>query len=95
MILTCGIRDETCWQEDIYKHGVFSNYLIDALNDLESVDSNQDCEVSVEELFYYIDIKIASEFEAYPPPSFQHPQIINHCEADLVLFQIPNQNPSL
>lgn len=90
VILTCGTNGEKCWQEETYAHGIFSYYLIEALRNLESVDTNQDRAVSAEELFNYVSLEVASEYEAYPPPSLQHPQLINHMNRQLTLFQIPS-----
>jgi hypothetical protein len=87
-ILTCGTDCEKCWQEAIYEHGIFSYYLIEALSNLESVDNNRDLAISPEELFNYVDLRVASEFEAYPPPSLQHPHMINLNKKNLTLFRI-------
>ena len=88
VILTCGTESQKCWQEDTYAHGIFSYYLIEALCDLENVDTNGDHAISAEELFDYVYLGVASEFEAYPPPSLQHPQMIDDHKGDLTLFQI-------
>lgn len=73
---------------DIYEHGVFTYYLVDALEHLRSVDANQNGFVSAEELFGYAKQKVEYEFERYPPTSPQHPSIYDSKDGQLMLFPV-------
>ena len=86
IVITGCTGHEKCWQEDAYRHGIFSYYLIEAFDHLDTVDTNDNHEISAEELFEYVKFGVASEFECYPPPSPQHPHISNHHGGDLILF---------
>jgi len=88
-LITGGTGNEKCWQEAKYKHGILSYYLIEAFNHFEDVNGNNDNEISAQELFYYIQAKMTTEFQSYPPPSPQHPQIMNYHIGEFLLFVLP------
>ena len=88
VLLTCGTGREVCWQDDTYEHGVFSYYLIQAFANLRSVDKNNDYNISVEEIFAFVDALVTEEFRLYPTVSIQHPMIIDNHDGELVLFTI-------
>lgn len=86
IIITGCTGREKCWQEKAYEHGIFSYYLIEAFDHLETVDTNDKHDISAEELFEYTNLKVTSEFQYYPPPSPQHPYISDYYEGELILF---------
>lgn len=92
IVITGGSDGELCWQSDAFKHGVFSYYLIDALNNIQNVDKNNDGIITINELFTYISDKIQEDYVKAPPPSPQHPEIINPAGNDLELFQITKKS---
>jgi len=75
VILTGSTGTEKCWQEKLFRHGIFSYYLIEALKNLKTIDCNKDNNISSKELFVYVQQKVLLEFEKFPPPSMQHPEI--------------------
>jgi uncharacterized caspase-like protein len=90
IVISGGTGSETCWQEQQYHHGIFSYYLIQAISSFNIVDIDNDHMISVEEIFNYVENKVALEFEQYPPPSPQHPQIRGSLPHSLILFTVSN-----
>lgn len=91
VILSASTDLEICWQEDFNGHGVFTYLLLEAMSEISTSDKNHDNYISAEELYSYINRKMALEYQNYPPPSPQHPQIIDNYPGELCLFSI-NRN---
>jgi hypothetical protein len=88
VVLAGSTNREKCWQLDVYEHGIFSFYLIEAFSNLISIDINNDNKISSHEIFYYVYNMTESEFNLYPPPSPQHPQYISHYNGDLIILDL-------
>jgi hypothetical protein len=92
IIITAGIAQEKCWQEKAYGHGVFSYYFTKAIGNPIIVDQNHNHQVSIEELFEYTSIEVASEFQSFPPPSPQHPYMRDNYFGELtIITYLPGQ----
>lgn len=89
-VISGGTGNEACWQEEQYQHEIFSYYLIQAFGCIGAVDIDKDHNISAEEIFRYVANKLAYEYEQYPPPSPQHPQIRGSLPRSLILFTVSN-----
>ena len=81
VILTGCAEDEYGWEDSALGHGVFTYYILEALDELELTDANGDNEISVEEVFNYAAPKVVECMEGY-----QYPQIDDGYAGDLGLF---------
>jgi len=88
VILSGCTGQEKCWQDSKNDHGVFSFYILEGLSKPEELDGNNDLNVSAEEIFNYVQPKVAASFQQYPPPSPQHPQLIDNHDGELILFSV-------
>ncbi len=84
VILASCAENEESFDYTLLRHGVFSYYLLQGLDNLEAVDVNSDNEVSAEELFRYISPVVVEHSEGHI--SAQHPQLYDGYDGELVLF---------
>lgn len=75
---------EVAYEDPILGHGVFSYYILEALQEWDSSDTNHDYEISAEEIFYYAQPKVVSYTEATPP--IQHPMLSDNYAGQLALL---------
>ena len=71
VILTACAENENSTEFSALGHSIFSYYVIEALNSLESVDVNANHEVSAEEIFNYANTEVLSW-----TLDFQHQEIV-------------------
>jgi helicase len=90
--VTACTGSEKSWQEKAYEHGIFSYYLMQALSNPEKVDKDGDFQISIDEIFEYIQLAMISEFHSFPPPSPQHPYMLDNFSGEFILFTYPNVN---
>jgi hypothetical protein len=88
VILTGGMGNEKCWQEKKYEHGIFTYYILNSFDHLNNVDIDNDGEVSIEEIYTFVKKDIAIEFQNYPPPSPQHPNIIDNHKGEIEIINL-------
>jgi outer membrane protein assembly factor BamB len=81
VILTACAENETSIETSALGHGLFSYYVIVALNNLQIADYNTDHEVSAEEIFAYADSRVLSY-----QGSSQHPAMYDGYAGELSLM---------
>jgi outer membrane protein assembly factor BamB len=86
IILTACAENEEAYAISTLGYGIFSNYIIDALNKLELVDVNVNHEVSAEEIFNYAEAKVLSFNAQLDTP--QHPAMYDGFAGELPLVII-------
>ena len=84
--ITSCTGNEKAWEEKFYEHGIFSYYLIMAFDYLEDMDINEDSYISVEELYLWVETQVELEFQRFPAPSPQHPQLLSSYCDEFQLF---------
>lgn len=89
LILAACDDGEDSWEYRSLGDGVFAYYLLDAFDNLEPVDTNDNRKISAEELFYYLEPKVA----VYGDKD-QHPQLYDGYAGELNLFSYTPPTPS-
>jgi hypothetical protein len=82
VIITASAETESSWEYAALQNGVFTYYLLEALNNLELLDGNGDNEISAEEIFTYVEPLVSTYDEDHP----QHPQMYDGYEGELTLI---------
>jgi hypothetical protein len=92
VILMSSSSSEDSWQYNDLKHSVFTYYILEALSNFDTADTNNDLELSAEEIFYYAQ----SETEDWEDGN-QHPQMSDQYSGQLSLLVqfIFNSEPNL
>jgi len=86
LILTCSSPGESWWEARALGHSVFVYYLIQAFNKFDTVDTNHDYELSIEEIFQYAGPQ-TSEYETDNNLStIQHPVMDDRYSGNLALL---------
>lgn len=86
VVLAACASDESSYSLAEIEHGIFSHYLLSALHNLPSVDSDGNQRVSAEELFYFARPLVAPHAARYSQQ--QHPEIHDGCPGEVELFSI-------
>jgi len=60
VLMSCQ-QDESSFEDPELRHGVFTHYILQAINNFEAADINGDYELSAEELFNYAEPRTADE----------------------------------
>ncbi len=84
VVMTCGGKNQSCWETDDFQLAVFTHYILDAFTSPEKVDANNDYNISAEEIFDYAKPKVSSKTASYE--TFQIPQIADGYPGELTLF---------
>jgi uncharacterized repeat protein (TIGR02543 family) len=87
VILMSSQNDEGIWIDDTIQHSVFTHFIIDAVNNFDTADSNTDYELSAEEIFNYAgpatsDFEVANGYS----PVIQHPLMNDSYSGQLPLL---------
>ncbi len=86
-VILMGTRSyEVGWETDYLRHGVFSFFLFQALNNFDIADINGDYELSAEELFWYAGPRTSEYEEDNYFESIQHPVLDDQYYGDLALL---------
>ena len=86
VIITSSGKNEDSWGYGALGRFVFPHYVMEALGNLEAVDSDRDYVVSAEEVFDYVRPKVTSYGMRYG--DHQHPQLYDGYEGELGLIQM-------
>ncbi|MGB2800477.1 MAG: caspase family protein [Dehalococcoidia bacterium] len=86
VIMTSCMAGELSWSTQILGHSSFSYYLLEAIDDLGSIDANGDYEISAKEIFDYVKPKVVAYTEAMLGSRSQHPKMYDASEGKLGLF---------
>lgn len=71
VLMSCS-SDETGWPDDDFQHEIFAYYLLEALSDFDAADSNNNMELSAEEVFHYADPRVIDR-SVRDAPDTMHP----------------------
>ncbi|UCG54293.1 MAG: caspase family protein [Dehalococcoidia bacterium] len=94
VVLTSCDKNEDSYEYSALKHSVFTYYILDALNNLESIDKNSDGDICIEEVFESAE----SNTRSYSVISLrsQHPRISNSVYENINLINAQEEtNPLL
>lgn len=83
VIFTGCSENQVCWESETLQHGIFSWFLLKAIENPVEADENNDRTLSVLEIFQYIDEGILNYFKDSPPPSPQNPELFIQTEVDI------------
>jgi uncharacterized repeat protein (TIGR02543 family) len=84
VILTACSPDEEAYDDSILEHGVFSYYITEAFSEFEASDTNDNSELSIEEIFEYARTRTTNytQYKEYT----QHPLIRDDYAGELSLI---------
>ncbi len=86
IIMVQSTADEDSWSVTDLGHGAFTYYILEALKDFEAADSNNNLELSVEELFNYAKTRTTDYTSSHTGLSTQHPQMSDGYQGELALL---------
>jgi hypothetical protein len=86
IILASSGLGEDNWSTSDLGHGVFAYYALEALREFEAADSDNDFELSVEEVFDYAATRTTNYTASDPELTTQHPQISDNYGGQLSLL---------
>jgi hypothetical protein len=81
VIITASNETESSWEYGALKHGVFTYYFLESLDNLELLDENEDSDISAEEIFAYVE-PLVIDYAGQD----QHPQIYDGYGGELTLI---------
>jgi hypothetical protein len=86
IILSPSAADENSWSTEDLGHGVFDYYILEALSEFEETDSDNNYELTVEEIFDYAETRTTDYTASYSGINTQHPQIADRYSGELSLL---------
>lgn len=86
IILTSSALGEDNWFTSDLGHSVFAYYVLEALREFEAADSDNNFELSVEEVFDYTATRTTNYTASDPELTTQHPQISDNYGGQLSLL---------
>ncbi len=86
IILTASAVGEDSWETADLEHCVFTYYMMEAFNEFEAADSNDNSELSVEEIYHYAETRTIDYTTSYQAITTQHPQIYDRYGGELSLL---------
>ncbi len=85
--ITASRFDQTSWELASLQHGLFTYYLLQALDGSADAAGNSDGRTSVEECFVYVAPRVADH--ALSIGELQIPQLLDHCVGELEIAGTP------
>ena len=86
IILSPSAADEDTWATSDLDHSVFAYYIIEAFSQFEETDSDNNYELSVEEIFEYAETRTIDYTSNRYPITTQHPQMSDRYTGELSLL---------
>lgn len=86
VVLMSSRSDESSSESSTLQHGYFSYYTLEALREFEAADSDNNMELSAEEIFDYTATRTTNYTASDPDLTTQHPQISDNYGGQLSLL---------
>jgi hypothetical protein len=81
IVLMACRSDESSWYNTVFQHSIFSYFVLEALREFEAADTNNDMELSAEEIFNYAQPETEDRLKGE-----QHPQMSDQYSGELSLL---------